>query len=135
MISTNNVTFCAFQVAPAGEQYEREFLSLVASVFSHSNSLMAEKVVSIAKKNHFAIYPVIGFRDCEEQGLGAAVEVSQGVYRAVVIGKRNFLKDLGLNIPELLEVASRQWVNEGAEVLYAGWDGWIRGILKFKVDS
>jgi hypothetical protein len=51
---------------------------------------------------------------------------------AVVLGDLAFVKLCGLQIPELLEVARRRWEEEpGAILAFAGWDGWIRGILKF----
>ena len=77
------------------------------------------------------IRPVIAFKEFPDQGIGGAVEVSPGIYRAVVIGKHEFLKQCGLQIPELLEVARRKWESEGAVLEFGGWDGWIRGVLKF----
>ncbi len=124
--------FAAFQVTPAGEIYEQEFLCVVASVEALSSHWMAGQIVNICRKNHFPIHPVVGFKEFPGEGLGGAVEVAPGVYRAVVIGKLEFLRELGLSIPELLIVASRRWLADGATVVYAGWDGWVRGILKFK---
>ncbi len=131
-IKEKPLVFQAFQVTPAGELYEQEFLSVVASVETHSEHWMARQVVKTCRHNNFPIHSVIGFKEFPGEGLGGAVEVGPGVYRAVVIGKLEFLQELGLNIPELLIVSSRRWTAEGATVVYAGWDGWIRGILKFK---
>jgi len=125
--------FSAFQVAPAGELYEQEFFSLVTSVESHSDNSMAKSILRVAKQNNVVTYPVIGFREFPQTGVGGAVEVGPGVYRAVVIGDRKFLRECGLNIPETLEVALRRWESEGAVVILGGWDSWVRGVLRFEL--
>lgn len=123
--------FAAFQVTPAGEAYEMEFLAVAASVEFHAKHWLASKVVKVAKQNNLPIHPVVGFQEFPGKGAGAAVEVGPGVYRAMVLGNLEFLEELGLKVPELLVVASRRWITEGALVVYGGWDGWVRGILKF----
>lgn len=128
---TSTIQFAAFQVTPAGELYEQEFFSLVASVESLSSHPMARCVSEIARKNNVPIYPVIGFKEFPGSGLGGTVEVRPSVYRPVVIGNRTFLKECGLNIPETLEVAARRWEKESAKVTLVGWDAWVRGVLKF----
>src|SRR5437773_225986 len=117
------VLFSAFQVAPSGELYEKEFISLVASVESLSGHPFARSVVDIAKKNNFPLYPVIGFREFPGLGLGGAVELGLGMYRAVVIGNRKFIEECGLLVPETLEVASRRWEADSVAVSLGGWDG------------
>ena len=129
---TQSFIFSAFQVAPAGIQYEENFLSLIGSVETQSQHPIAQCILEIVKKNNFPIYPVIAFQEFPHQGVGAAVEIKTGVYRAVLIGKYEFLQELGFNIPETLIVASRRWANEKTQVVYAGWDGWIRGVLKIE---
>ena len=133
MLTTQRqMAFQAFQVAPAGEMYEQEFLSLIGSVSALWDHPMAAAIHGVAKKNHMPIRPVIGFRDFPGEGVGGAVELGAGVYRAVVMGDLEFLRLCGLQIPETLEVARRRWEQEqGSVVSFAGWDGWIRGVLKF----
>lgn len=123
--------FTAFQVAPAGELYEKEFINLIASVESRSHHPIALSVSDVARKNSIPNLPVVGFQEFPGSGVGGAVEVGPGVYRAVVIGHRDFLKECGLEVPEILEVALRRWESEGATVVLGGWDGWVRGVLKF----
>lgn len=135
MTSKKRYFFSAFQAAPAGEIYEQEFFSLVTSVESHSSHPVAQSILPVAKKNNVPVHPVIGYREFPGEGVGGAAEVSSGVYRAVVIGKREFLAQCGLQVPELLEVAARRWQDEGALVVFGGWDGWVRGILKFTLDE
>jgi cation transport ATPase len=126
------LSFRAFQVTPAGELYEQDFLSLAASISALWDHPMGGAILDIARKNSLPLKPVIGFKDFPGEGVGGAVEVGPGVYRAVVLGDLAFLKLCGLQIPELLEVARRRWEEEpGAILAFAGWDGWIRGILKF----
>ena len=129
------VLFSAFQVAPAGEMYEAEFLSLVASVESQSSHPAARQIADIAKKNNLPLRPVIAFQEFPGSGLGGAVDLGNGTYRAVVVGTREFLKECGLQVPELLEVAARRWEGESAVIALGGWDGWVRGVLKFTLDD
>ena len=131
-LTKNPVFFSAFQVAPAGEMYEKDFLLLIASVESRSSHPMAKSIVWIAKKNNFPIRPVIGFREFPGCGAGGAVEIAPGVYRAVVIGNRKFINDCGLQMSETLEVAARKWESEPAVIALGGWDGWVRGVMKFR---
>lgn len=127
----HSIIFSAFQAAPAGALYEEEFLYLVTSLESHSQHPVDRSVLEVAKKNNLPIYPVIGLREFPGKGIGGAVQVGAGAFRAVVLGSRSFLKECGLEVPEILEVALRRWEKEGALVALGGWDGWVRGILKF----
>lgn len=127
------VQFAAFQVNPAGELYEQEFLSLLASVESLSKHPLAQAVTDVAKKNHVPVHPVIGFKEFPGQGLGGAVEVAPRYYRPVVIGSREFIASCGLETPALLEVPARAWEKEERSLIsLGGWDGWVRGVLKFE---
>lgn len=135
LLLNESLIFSAFQVVPAGELYEQEFLSLVSSIESRSQHPIAKSVLAVAKKNNVSIYPVVGFKEFPGLGVGGAVEVGAGVYRAVVMGGRNFLNQCGLEVPELLEVSLRKWEKEGALVALGGWDAWVRGILKFVKES
>ena len=132
-VSRPPAQFVAFQVNPAGELYEKEFLALITSVESKSQHPLARAVADIGRKNGHALRPVIGFKEFPGEGIGGAVEVEKGVYRALVIGKRGFIKQCGLHVPEILEVAARRWEKEPDVIIaLAGWDGWVRGVLKFK---
>ena len=45
---------------------------------------------------------------------------------------KDFLSQCGLDIPAILEVTARKWESEkGSIILLAGWDGWVRGVLRF----
>ncbi len=129
-VSCAKYRFSAFQVAPAGELYEQEFLKVVSSIESHSSHALAKCVIYVAKKNNVPILPVIGFNEFPERGVGGAVEVSDGVYRAAVLGTREFLSECGFAVPAILETAVRKWETD-SKVVFGGWDGWVRGILKF----
>ncbi len=134
-LEPEQIVFTAFQVAPAGALYEEEFLSLISSVESLSRHAIAISVSKIAKLNRVPIRPVVGFQEFPNEGVGGAVEISSGLYRAVVIGKESFIIKCGLSVPETLEVAKRRWEEENALVALAGWDSWVRGILRFKKEK
>lgn len=123
--------FTAFQAAPAGENYEMEFLQLTASVAEFSGDPFLKAVAAVAHRNHLPFLPVIGYQSFEGLGWGGAVEKGQGLYRALVMGNHEFMRQCGLSSPETLETACRRWEAEGALVVRGGWDGWVRGLLKF----
>jgi cation transport ATPase len=129
---SQTLEFVAFQTAPASEQMEKDFLTLAASLAAHSNHPSSAAITRIAKLNQCPQCPVMGFQDFPGRGFGGAVQLpGERSHRAVLIGVRSFLDECGLEIPAILEVAVRQWEKEGAEVLFGGWDGYVRGLLKF----
>lgn len=129
------LVFTAFQVAPAGELYEQEFLTVVSSIEAKSSHPIAEAILSVAQKNNVSMKPVVGFKEFPGLGVGGAVEVAAGVFRAAVIGRRSFLRECGLEVPDILEIPIRKWEQESALVVLGGWDGWVRGVLKFQRES
>ncbi len=99
--------FEAYQVCPDSRQLERDFLCMVASLEAHS--------------------------DHPGKGLGGLVTLpNEHRPRAMLLGSRSFILENGLEIPELLETSAQQWAAEpNAVTVLGGWDGWVRGVLKF----
>jgi cation transport ATPase len=127
------VKFTAFQTAPASTQMEADLLRVIRSLAEFSRHPLAPEMIKVAEANRIEKCPVFGFQDFGGEGFGGAVQLpGEGGPRAVLVGLRRFLEEAGMSVPNILEVAARQWEKEGAHVLFAGWDGYVRGLLKFK---
>lgn len=125
--------FDAYHVLPDSPQMQKDFLYVVASLKAKSSEPTAEDVVRIAKLNGILPVEVQGFQEYPGRGLGGLVQLpDEQRPRAVIMGSREFLAQCGLEIPAILEVSIRKWETEpDTHVVLAGWDGWVRGILKF----
>ncbi len=125
-------SFAAFQTAPASTQMESHLLLIARSLARLSRHPFAREVIKVTQANRTAECPVLGFQEFEGRGLGGAVQLpGEHSPRAVLAGARRFLEEAGLGLPDLLEVAARRWEKEGATVVFVGWDGYVRGLLKF----
>jgi cation transport ATPase len=135
--TTTAYRFDAYHVLPDSPQMQRDFLCVAASLMAKSSGPMAADVVRIARINTVLPMDVEGFQEYPERGFGGLIRLpDEARPRAVLMGTREFLKQCGLEIPAILEVTARQWENEkGRLILLAGWDAWVRGVLKFTVAS
>ncbi len=130
---TRLLRFEAYHVLPDSPQMQRDFLYVIASLEARSAEPQAADVVRVAKANAILPVEVQGFQEFPGRGLGGLVQLpDEGRPRAVVMGSREFLAECGLQIPEILEVTCREWERSPSRsILLAGWDRWVRGILKF----
>lgn len=125
--------FAAFQTAPASHELEGDFLAILGTLGSQTAHPAGPEMRRIAHTNGHPVCPTIGFQDFPGRGFGGAVQLpGEAAPRAVLVGTREFMAEAGLQMPALLEVAARQWEAEGALVLLGGWDGYVRGVLKFQ---
>ncbi len=126
-------TFLALQTAPAGEKYEKDFLALAASLAAFSAHPAAADLRRVAKGAGVSDGPVVGFKDFPGKGFGGVVQLpGEEMPRAVLMGELDFLEECGLHIPALLEVARRRFSADGARALVGGWDGHVRGVMRFR---
>jgi len=125
--------FDAYHVLPDSPQMQKDFLYIVASLKAKSSEPTAAEVVRIAEVNGVLPVEVTGFQEYPGRGLGGLVTLpNEQRPRAVLMGSREFMDQCGLQIPAILEVTTRQWEKENnAQILLAGWDGSVRGVLKF----
>jgi len=126
--------FDAYHVIPDSPQMQQDFLYSVVSLAARSSDPMLEDVVRVGKVNACLPLYVQGFQETANKGLGGLIQLPKEHYpRAVVLGTWSFIRECGLEIPELLEATIQKWGAESdTTLLLAGWDGWVRGILKFK---
>jgi len=125
--------FDAYHVLPDSPQMQKDFLYVVASLKARSSEPTAADVVRIAKINGILPVEVEGFQEYPGRGLGGLVKLpDEQRPRAVIMGTRRFMEQCGLEIPAILEVTMRKWEKEkNSMTVLAGWDGWVRGVLKF----
>ena len=125
--------FDAYHVLPDSPQMQKDFLYVVASLKAKSGEPTAQDVLRIARINGVLPVAVEGFQEYPGRGLGGLVTLpDEKRPRAVLMGSREFIEQCGLQIPAILEVTVRKWEAEkGASILLAGWDAWVRGVLKF----
>lgn len=123
----------AFQTAPANPQMEKQFMTIANSLAPGSSHPGKDSIERVANSEQLPHCEVLGFQDFPGKGFGGAVRLpgEEGRARASLFGNRAFMKEAGLQLPDLLEVAARRWEEEGAEVLMGGWDGYVRGLMKF----
>ena len=124
--------FDAYHVLPDSPQMQKDFLYVLASFYAKSSDPLGPEVVRIAKINGILPVGVEGFQEYPDRGIGGLITLpDEGRPRAVLIGNLSFLEDSGLEIPAILESARKQWETGNNKVVLVGWDGWIRGVLKF----
>jgi len=127
--------FSAYQVCPDSPQLEHDFLCVVASLEAHSDHPMATELVQIARLNNILPVTVDKLQTFPDRGVGALVTLpKEHSPRAVLMGTKEFLEESGLRAPEILESAYRRWEAESdTMVMLAGWDEWVRGLIKFQL--
>ena len=125
--------FDAYHVLPDSPQMQKDFLYVLASLEARSGDPLAADVVRVAKLNNILPVEVAGFQEYPGRGLGGLVKLpDEQRPRAVILGTREFMEQCGLQIPAMLDVSARKWEKGKRTKIYlAGWDGWVRGVLKF----
>ena len=129
--------FDAFHVLPDSPQMQKDFLYVAASLHAMSKEALSREVVRIATLNGILPVEVEGFEEYPGRGLGGLVKLpDEARARAVIMGSREFLSQCGLDIPAILQVTARKWESDKDSLIFlAGWDAWVRGVLKFVRDD
>ena len=132
-ITSGTYRFEAYHVLPDSPQMQQDFLFALASIAARSQDPLARELVRIAKTNNLLPSDVTGFQEFPGSGMGALVTLPhENRPRPILLGTRAFLEESGLQIPDILEAAAQKWEKEkDALVWLAGWDAWVRGVLKF----
>jgi len=129
--------FDGYHVLPDSPQMQKDFLVVATSLMAKSTEPYAKEVVRIAQINAILPMDVEGFQEYPGRGLGGLVQLpDEQRPRAIIMGTREFMNQCGLDIPAILEVTARKWESEKHTlILLAGWDAWVRGVLKFVADG
>ncbi len=130
---TKSYRLDSYHVLPDSPQMQKDFLYVIASLYAKSTEAVAEDVLRVAKVNNILPMEVDGFQEYPGRGLGGLVKLpDEQRPRAVLIGTREFLGQCGLETPAILEVTARKWESlKNSRIFLVGWDGWVRGVIKF----
>jgi hypothetical protein len=122
----------AYQVWPDSPQLERDFLYVALSLAARAELPWAGDVERIAERNALRPVSVDGFQQEQGKGCGGLVKLpNEQRPRPVLFGDRDYVAAGGLEIPEMLERVSHEWSADPAhELVWGGWDGQVRGLLK-----
>jgi Cu+-exporting ATPase len=101
-----------------------EVLRIAASVEDASEHPIGEAIAAGARDRGLELSPVESF--ASTQGLGV-----QGIVdgRGVVAGRKRFVADWALTLPDVLRSAHDAAQAEGRTPIVVGWDGEVRGVL------
>jgi heavy metal translocating P-type ATPase len=110
-------------VAVDGET-EESLLSKVAAAESKSEHPIAEAIMAGVKIKRYNVLQPADFRAVPGAGVQALVEGN-----FIWAGSRKLMELEGLTLPEGLRHTAETWQSQGSIVVYAGWDGRVRGIL------
>ena len=126
--------FEAFQVVPSSAQLEKDFLYIVASLNANSSDPTAADIVQVAKTNGVLPVAVNHYQEYPGRGMGGLVTLpDEKSARAALFGSLDFLDQCRMQTPDLLESTLRDWKADAQiRIFLAGWDGQVRGALKFK---
>jgi cation transport ATPase len=129
--------FDSYRVVPDSPQMQKDVLYMVASLNAHLDDPAAKEMVRIAGLNGVLPVEAAHFKEYPGRGMGALVTLpNEKNPRPTLLGTREFLTQCHLQFPALLETTLREWESEPeTRISVIGWDGWVRGALKFKLQQ
>ncbi|MDI3422279.1 heavy metal translocating P-type ATPase [Streptomyces luteolus] len=111
-------------VIPADGEDEQEVLRLAGGLEDASEHPIAAAIANAAREQLGSLPAVAGFANSQGRGVTGQVEG-----RTVRAGRSAWLTEQGQDLPEDLDRARREAEAEGRTVVFAGWDGQVRGAL------
>jgi cation-transporting ATPase V/Cu+-exporting ATPase len=116
--------------AVAGPDTTADELVRLAGAAEDSSEHPIGAAVATAARERSELPPVRGFRALAGQGVRAEVEAAPDRPPVSVwVGRRKLAAEAGLLVPEALEAAAERLEQQGKTVVWAGWDGEVRGVL------
>ncbi|MGH3843810.1 MAG: heavy metal translocating P-type ATPase [Pseudonocardiaceae bacterium] len=101
-----------------------ELLRRVGAVEADSEHPIGHAITSAARAAHGVLPAVTGFDSVAGHGVRAEVEGT-----TVWVGRRKLAAQAGLTLPDELATAAQRLEAQGRTVVFAGWDGQVRGVL------
>jgi heavy metal translocating P-type ATPase len=115
---------------------DHEFLQIVASIETQSEHPLARAIVEYAKANRIEFIKTESFKAIPAMGVVARLSLqdgcshtSTGYVKRVFIGSARMMSSEGLDLPVDVSRQASMWNEAGYLVVYAGWDGIVRGII------
>src|SRR6266536_252458 len=116
--------------AIAGPDTTTEELLRLAGAAEAASQHPIGAAVASAARDHAELPPVREFGALAGAGVRAEVEATPGHPPVTVwVGRRKLAADAGLGVPDGLEAAAERLERQGRTVVWAGWDGEVRGVL------
>jgi heavy metal translocating P-type ATPase len=106
----------------------KEFVQIAASVENESEHPLAKAIVEYAKSQSVELIKPESFKALPALGVIGKVRITNHELR-VVIGSARLMSAEGLEIPAEIQAQAEAWKEAGRIVVYAGWDGQVRGIV------
>lgn len=116
------------QAIAVNEGSEELFLSRTAGVESLSEHPLAKAVVGAAAERGLVPPAAGGFQARPGLGVCARIADLEGE-RPAWVGSDKLMKDAGLLLPPDLANKANTWREQGLLVVFAGWDGTVRGAI------
>jgi heavy metal translocating P-type ATPase len=116
---------------PLGEgqgMRENPFLSIVASIENESEHPLAKAIVDYAKENQVERIKPTSFKSLPSLGVVGQLPISS-LQSPIHIGSARLMSAEGLAMPKEIANQADLWKDAGQVVVYAGWDGQVRGII------
>jgi len=100
------------------------FLQIVASVENQSEHPLGKAIVEYAKENGVEFTKPESFKALPALGVKAELNSKQ-----ITIGSARLMSAEGLEMPQETSQQAGAWKEAGQVVVYAGWDGQVKGIV------
>jgi cation-transporting ATPase V len=107
-----------------GSEDTATVLHRAAAVESDSEHPVARAIVEAARERGLTLEVAEDFRSLAGHGVRARVEAVD-----VAVGRRKLMEEAGLQLTDEVEQAASRWEAQGRTVVFAGWNGRVRGIL------
>lgn len=106
------------------------FLQYIASVESRSEHPLGHAIAEYARAKQIEFIQPESFKALPGLGVvGKLPEMSNNLQ--IIVGSERLMQAEGLNIPERIQEKTVAWTEAGCTVVYAGWDGQVRGLVGF----
>lgn len=117
-----------YVIAAEGEKEEtgKKFLEAIASVENESEHPLAKAIVDYAKANQVEFIKPESFKAIPAFGVIGKLPITN--YQ-IAIGSSRLMSAEGLAMPDEICDQARTWKEAGRVVVYAGWEGRVRGVL------
>jgi heavy metal translocating P-type ATPase len=107
---------------------DRLFLQIVASVENESEHPLAKAIVEYARSQNIELVKPIFFKSVPALGVIGQLPIAN-YQLPIFIGSSRFMQSEKLEIPENISQHAEAWKEAGRVVVYAGWDGQVRGMV------
>ncbi len=107
---------------------EDVFLSIIASIENESEHPLAKAIVEYARSQNIELVKPTSFKALPALGVLGTIRSTQYEVRAF-IGSSRLMSAEGLAMPNEIASQASMWKDAGQVVVYAGWDGGVRGAI------